>query len=69
MILTVGREGNHSSIQENDGPKLELFAQGEKDFFTKVNDDELTFEVDAQGRVTGMTLHVDGREIPVKRID
>jgi hypothetical protein len=29
----------------------------------------LTFQVDNQGRATGMVLHVDGRDIPIKRID
>ena len=33
------------------------------------NDDEFTFQVDKQGRATRMILHVDGKDIPLKRID
>jgi CubicO group peptidase (beta-lactamase class C family) len=69
LILTIRREGDHLSIQENDEPKQELFAESEREFFSKVSSDELTFETDSAGRVTGMTLHVDGRDIPIRRID
>jgi len=69
LILTVKREGDHLSIQENDEPKQELFAESEDKFFSKVADDEYTFETDEQGRVTKMELRTGGKEIPVKRID
>ena len=69
LILTVKREGDHLSIQENDEPKQELFAESEDKFFSKVADDEYTFETDEQGRVTKMVLRTGGKEIPVKRID
>jgi CubicO group peptidase (beta-lactamase class C family) len=69
LILTIRREGDHLSIQENDEPKQELFAETETRFFSKANDDELTFQLDNQGRATMMVLHVDGKDIPIKRID
>jgi hypothetical protein len=69
LILTIRREGDHLSIQENDEPKQELFAESERKFFSKLNDDELTFQVDPQGRATAMVLHVNGKDIPLKRID
>jgi CubicO group peptidase (beta-lactamase class C family) len=69
LILTIRREGDHLSIQENDEPKQELLPESERDFFSTASDDMLTFEVDTQGRITGMVLHVDGRDISVKRID
>lgn len=69
LILTIRREGDHLSIQENDEPGQELLPEGEKDFFSTTSDDALTFELDSQGTTTGMVLHVDGRDIPVKRID
>lgn len=69
LILTFRREGNHLSVQENDEPKQEVFAESERRFFSRVNDDEITFEVDANGRATGMNVHADGRDIPIKRID
>jgi CubicO group peptidase (beta-lactamase class C family) len=69
LILTIRREGDHLSVQENNEPKQDLFPESEKDFFSKVADDVFTFEVDSQGNVTKMTLHTGGRDIPVKRID
>ncbi|MBK6796008.1 MAG: serine hydrolase [Acidobacteria bacterium] len=69
LILTIRREGDRLSIQENDEPRQELFAESENKFFSKLNEDELTFQVDNQGRATGIVLHVDGKDIPVKRID
>jgi CubicO group peptidase (beta-lactamase class C family) len=69
LILVIRQEGDHLSVQENDEPKQELFGESDRDFFAKSNDDAYTFEVDGQGRVTSMTLHADGRDIPLKRID
>jgi CubicO group peptidase (beta-lactamase class C family) len=69
LILVVRREGDHLSVQENDEPKQDLFPESDREFFSKMADDEFTFELDAQGRVTSMTLHTSGREIPIKRIE
>lgn len=69
LILTIRREGDHLSIQENDEPKQELFPESEKDFFSRVADDVFTFDVDSQGRATKMTLHTGGKDIPIKRIE
>lgn len=69
LILTVAREGGHLSLQENDEPKQEIFPQSEREFFARTNDDEITFEVDEQGRATRMILHTGGKDIPIKRID
>ncbi len=69
LILTVRQEGGHLSVQENDEPKQEVFAENENRFFSKVSDDEITFEVDAGGRVTRMIIHTGGQIIPIKRLD
>lgn len=69
VILTIRREGDHLSIQENDEPKQQLLGESDRDFFSATSDDSLTFEVDSQGRTTGLVLHADGRDIPVKRIE
>jgi len=69
LILTIRREGDHLSVQENDEPKQELFPESERQVFSKAADDVYTFEVDSQGHVTMMTLHTGGEDIPLKRID
>ena len=69
LILTVRREGDHLSLQENDEPKQEVFPESQTDFFSKVSDDVISFEVDSQTHAVKMILHVDGRDIPVKRLE
>jgi CubicO group peptidase (beta-lactamase class C family) len=73
VTLTIRREGDHLSIQEsvqgNDEPKQYLLPESETDFFSTSADDAYTFKTDAKGHVTGMTLHTDGKDIPIKRVD
>jgi CubicO group peptidase (beta-lactamase class C family) len=64
IILTVRREGDHLSVQENDEPRQELMAESEIDFYSTSSDDTMTFQADSQGKVTAMILHVDGKDIP-----
>jgi hypothetical protein len=44
------------------GPKFELFAEGEKNFFVKVTGSQITFETGPEGRATSLTMHRAGRE-------
>jgi CubicO group peptidase (beta-lactamase class C family) len=44
LVLTVRREGDHLSVQENDEPKEELFPESQSDFFSKVSDDVVRFQ-------------------------
>jgi len=69
IVLTVRREGDHLSIQENDEPKQDLMPESDTDFFSTASDDQLTFQVDPDGRVPQMILHVDGKDIAVKRVE
>lgn len=69
LILTIRREGDHLSVQENEEPKQELFPESERQVFSKAADDVYTFEVDSEGHTTMMTLHTGGEDIPLKRID
>jgi CubicO group peptidase (beta-lactamase class C family) len=69
LILKITRQADHLVIQENDEASQELGAESETRFFSKASDDELSFELDAQGRSVRMILHVNGRDIPIKRID
>lgn len=69
LILVIRREGGHLSVQENEEPKQELFPESDREFFSKVADDAFTFEVDEQGRVVRMVLHLVGRDIPMNRIE
>ena len=51
------------------GPKFELFAEGEKDFFARVADHQITFETGPDGRATGIILRQAGRpDMPGARL-
>jgi len=67
FAITITREGTHLFEQATGQPRFEIFAESERDFFLKVVDAQITFEVDAEGRVTGMVLHQNGQNAPGKR--
>lgn len=54
--------------QINDGPKAELFAASETEFFLKTADVQVRFVADARGRATGLVRHRLGRDIPAAKI-
>ncbi len=42
-------------------PKFELFAEGEKNFFARVSDNQIAFETGPEGRATSLVLYQAGR--------
>ena len=69
LVLTIRREGDHLSVQENDEARQDLFPESDADFFSKTADDVFTFDVNSKGRATKLTVHTHGLDLPVKRID
>jgi len=55
--LQITREGDQLFEQLNGQPKFPMFPQGEREFFLKVVDAKIDFEVDAQGKATRLILH------------
>jgi D-alanyl-D-alanine-carboxypeptidase/D-alanyl-D-alanine-endopeptidase len=45
-----------------------LYAESETEFFLKLVDAQISFQVDSKGRVTGAVLHQDGQTIPAEKI-
>lgn len=68
-VMTISRDGDRFYGQLTGQPRLEVFPESERKFFLKVVDAQLTFDVDAQGAVTQVTLHQNGRDIVAKRMD
>lgn len=68
FILTISREGDRLFAQATGQRKFELFAEGEKDYFLKVTDAQITFDIDAAGMANQLTLHQMGKHMPAKRI-
>ena len=68
-IMTVTREGDQLITQLTGQGKVPVYPEGAGKFFVKVVDAQLTFDSDAQGKVTQLILHQGGRDMPAKRID
>jgi CubicO group peptidase (beta-lactamase class C family) len=68
-IMTITREGDQLFTQLTGQGKLQIFPEAERKFFLKVVDAQLTFDTNAQGMATQVTLHQNGRDTPAKRID
>jgi CubicO group peptidase (beta-lactamase class C family) len=72
LILEVTRDGDRLFTQGfalvNDQaialPKFEVFAEGEKNFFARVADNQITFETGPEGRATCLILNRAGRDMP-----
>jgi serine-type D-Ala-D-Ala carboxypeptidase/endopeptidase len=69
FILAVTREGDHLFMQATGQAKVEIFPEGDREFFLKVVDAQITFQIDSQGRTTGLILHQNGLNQPAKRIE
>jgi D-alanyl-D-alanine-carboxypeptidase/D-alanyl-D-alanine-endopeptidase len=69
VTLTLSRDGAQFFVQLTGQPKIEVFPSGEREFFVKVVDAQLTMEVDGQGRATAVTLHQFGRDQRAPRIE
>jgi D-alanyl-D-alanine-carboxypeptidase/D-alanyl-D-alanine-endopeptidase len=69
FILTVTRQGDHLFVQATGQPNVEIFAEGDRDYFYKVVDAQITFVTNAEGRATGLILHQNGRDLPAKRME
>jgi CubicO group peptidase (beta-lactamase class C family) len=61
-IVRVLHKRDHLLVSYEDGdPGLEFAATGERDFFYDAGNDDITFEVDDKGAVTGMHIYPDGK--------
>jgi D-alanyl-D-alanine-carboxypeptidase/D-alanyl-D-alanine-endopeptidase len=61
-VMTVASRGAYLAIETAPGNGVSTFLpQGGRDFYLNTGNDELTFEVDAQGCVSGLVLHGDGK--------
>ena len=60
FFIAITREDNRLYEQATGQPKNQIFAEGEKDFFLKVVEAQVTFKTDGQGRATELILHQNG---------
>ena len=69
FVLTVRRDGDRLLAQATGQPEFEVFPSSETEFFWKVVDARLVFEVGDDGRATAVTLHQAGQVVPGTRTE
>jgi hypothetical protein len=60
FILTITRQGDRLFLQATGQPRFQIFPEGDRDFFLKAVDAQITFVTDSQGRATELILHQGG---------
>ena len=69
FIITITRDGDHLFQQATGQPKFEIYAKGDRDYFLKVVDAQITFVIDSQGHATELILHQNGRDAHGNRVE
>jgi CubicO group peptidase (beta-lactamase class C family) len=67
VFMTITRTDDHLFAQLTGQPAFEIFPESPTDFFLKVIDAQVKFQLGPDGRATGLVLHQNGRDLPGKR--
>lgn len=65
--FTILRQGGNLVARLTGQQFLPAFASAKDEFFSKIVDAQISFHRDAEGKITGLTLHQNGRDIPATR--
>jgi CubicO group peptidase (beta-lactamase class C family) len=68
VVLTVTVGDGRLFVQENDEPKQEYLAESEHDFYSTASSDEVTFAAADGSTAQVMILHLDGKDVSLKRL-
>jgi hypothetical protein len=60
--LNVTVQDGRLAVQVTGQPRITVYASAKDKFFYTVVDAQITFQRDAQGRVSGLVLHQGGRD-------
>ena len=69
LILDIELEGSQLSAQLTGQSRFPVFPKSETEFFYKVVEAQLTFDLNDSEAVTGLTLLQGGRKMPAKKLD
>jgi CubicO group peptidase (beta-lactamase class C family) len=67
--IAITKEGTALFGQATGQGKVQLHAESELKFFLREVDAQISFTVDADGKVNALTLHQGGANIPGKRVE
>jgi CubicO group peptidase (beta-lactamase class C family) len=68
VVLAVTVENGRLFVQENNEPKQEYLAESPQDFYSINSSDECTFQPADGGPAQVLILHVDGKDVELKRV-
>jgi hypothetical protein len=69
FILKVSREGGRFMTQATGQGPIEIFPEGDHDFFAKVVNAQFTFVTNSQGQATELILHQGGMDRHAPRVE
>jgi hypothetical protein len=69
FILKITREGDRFMTQATGQGQVEIFTEGDHDFFAKVVNAQITFVTNNQGTATEIILHQGGRDQHAPRVE
>jgi CubicO group peptidase (beta-lactamase class C family) len=67
FVITISEEGGALFAQATGQGKAPIYASAKDEFFYTIVKAEISFQRDASGKVTGLTLHQGGRDMPAPR--
>jgi serine-type D-Ala-D-Ala carboxypeptidase/endopeptidase len=66
--IIVRRDGEKLVARATNQPEVRVFATKKDEFIYRVVDAQISFTRDASGKVTGMVLHQNGRDLPGPKV-
>ena len=67
FVLTVTESGGALFVQATGQRKFPVFASAKDEFFYKVVEARISFQRDGAGKINGLVLHQNGRDLPAKK--
>ena len=68
VVITVTRDGQRLVAQIPHQPHVTIYPESRTDFFYKIVDAQLRFDLPASGPATAITLHQNGRDVVARRV-
>lgn len=68
FIMTITRKGKELFAQATGQPQFQIFPKSNTEFYLKVVEAAVTFNLSDKGEVESLTLHQNGRDMPGKRL-
>jgi CubicO group peptidase (beta-lactamase class C family) len=69
FIITITRDGNQLTVQATGQPPFAIYPSSETEFFLKVVEARITFNVAEDSTVESLTLHQNGQDMPGRKIE